>query len=170
MKVMGFHNSSPELQFVCRRSLLLTVNIDKNTEKDLQLAVEAASMLLAENKLEIIDFTSHVDLSTEPGHYVIFWELSGEPDEVVLMECTNCLDQSFVDAGYASSRKVNAIGPLELRIIRRGTFQKILDHYLSIGGAVSQFKTPRCIGSSNSMVLQILYNNVVKSCFSTAFG
>lgn len=170
VKVMGFYNSTPELQFVCRRNLLLTINIDKNTEKDLQLAVEAASKLLAENKLEVIDFTSYVDLSKEPGHYVIFWELSGESCEEVLIECSNCMDRSFVDAGYVSSRKVKAIGPLELRVVRRGTFQNILDHYLGLGGAVSQYKTPRCIGTSNSTVLQILCNNVITSCFSTIFG
>lgn len=170
VKVMGFYNSTPELQFVCRRNLLLTINIDKNTEKDLQLAVEAASKLLAEKKLEVIDFTSYVDKVSEPGHYVIFWELSGEACEKDLIECSNCMDRSFVDAGYVSSRKVNTIGPLELRVVRRGTFQKILDHYLGLGSAVSQFKTPRCIGTSNSMVLQILCNNVITCCFSTIFG
>jgi len=34
MKVAGFHNSTPELQFVCRKNLLLSIDIDKNTEKD----------------------------------------------------------------------------------------------------------------------------------------
>ncbi|KAF8413731.1 hypothetical protein HHK36_001724 [Tetracentron sinense] len=171
VKVMGFHNSTPELQFVCRMNLLLNINIDKNTEKDLQLAVEeAGKLLMVEEKLEIVDFTSHVDLTEEPGHYVIFWELSREAGEKLLNECCNCLDQSFVDAGYLSSRKVNTIGALELRIVRRGTFQKILDHYLGMGSAASQFKTPRCVGLSNSVVLQILRSNVVKSYFSTAFG
>ncbi|XP_058100230.1 jasmonoyl--L-amino acid synthetase JAR4-like [Magnolia sinica] len=170
VKVMGFHNSTPELQFVCRRSLLLTINIDKNTEKDLQLAVEAAMKLLAEEKIEVIDYTSHVDMTSDPGHYVIYWELSEEANDAVLSDCCNCLDRSFVDAGYVSSRKVKAIGALELRLIRRGTFQKILDHYLGLGGAVGQFKTPRCIGASNSGVLQILSNSVVKSYFSTVFG
>jgi jasmonic acid-amino synthetase len=169
VKVTGFHNSTPTLKFVCRRNLLLTVNIDKNTEKDLQLAVEEAAKLLAGEKLELVDFTSNVNLSTEPGHYVIFWELNGEGSEEVLSECCNCLDRSFVDAGYVSSRKVNSIGALELRIVRRGTFQKILDHFLALGAAVSQFKTPRCVGPSNSVVLQILCSNVVKSYFSTAF-
>uniref|UniRef100_A0A5B6ZEP2 Putative indole-3-acetic acid-amido synthetase GH3.5 n=1 Tax=Davidia involucrata TaxID=16924 RepID=A0A5B6ZEP2_DAVIN len=170
VKVKGFHNKTPELQFVCRRNLLLTVNIDKNTEKDLQLAVEAAAKLLADGKLEVVDFTSHVDLSTEPGHYVIFWELSGEASEKeVLKECCNCLDGSFVDAGYVSSRKVKAIGALELRVVRRGTFHKILDHYVELGSAVSQFKTPRCVGPNNNTVLQILCSNVVESYFSTAF-
>ncbi|XP_068665202.1 jasmonoyl--L-amino acid synthetase JAR4-like [Aristolochia californica] len=169
VKVMGFKNSTPELQFVCRRSLLLTVNIDKNTEKDLQLAVEAASKVLAKEKLEVVDFTSEVDLSTDPGHYVIYWELNGEATEEVLKSCCDCLDRSFVDAGYVGSRKVNAIGALELRVVRRGTFQKILDHFLGMGAAVSQFKTPRCVGVSNSVVLQILRSNVVKDYFSTPF-
>ncbi|XP_058096072.1 jasmonoyl--L-amino acid synthetase JAR4-like [Magnolia sinica] len=169
VKVMGFYNSTPELQFVCRRSLLLTINIDKNTEKDLQLAVQASTKLLAEEKVEVIDFTSHVDSSTDPGHYVIFLELSGEASEGALNECCSCLDRSFLDAGYVSSRKVSTIGALELRVVHKGTFRKILDHYIALGSAASQFKTPRCIGASNTAVLQILCNNLVKSFFSTAF-
>ncbi|KAL7605906.1 hypothetical protein Lser_V15G15742 [Lactuca serriola] len=170
VKVIGFHNSTPELQFVCRRNLMLTINIDKNTEKDLQLAVEAAAKILTAEKLEVVDFTSHVDLASDPGHYVIFWEVSGEASDAVLKECCNCLDKSFVDAGYVSSRKVKAIGPLELRVLRRGTFQKILDHYVGLGSALNQFKTPRCVGPANQTVLQILCNNVVKSYISSSFG
>ncbi|PRQ58406.1 putative GH3 family protein [Rosa chinensis] len=169
VKVMGFHNSTPELKFLCRSNLLLTINIDKNTEKDLQISVEEAAKLLAAEKLEVVDFSSHVDLSTNPGHYVIFWELSGEASQEVLNECCNCLDKSFVDAGYRSSRKVNGIGPLELRILRKGTFQKVLNHYLAQGSAVNQFKTPRCVGVNNSKVLQILCGNVVRSFTSTAY-
>lgn len=166
---MGFHNSTPELKFVCRRNLILTINIDKNTEKDLQLAVEEAAKLIAEQKTEVVDFSSYVDLTTDPGHYVIFWEISGEVSDEVLTQCCNCLDISFVDAGYISSRKVNSIAPLELRVLRRGTFQKILDHYVGLGAALSQFKTPRCIGPANNEVLKILCDNVAKSYFSTAF-
>ncbi|KAG5073334.1 hypothetical protein GLYMA_03G256200v4 [Glycine max] len=170
VKVMGFHNSTPELKFIRRSSLLLNINIDKNTEKDLQLAVEAAGKLLAEEKLEVVDFSSQVDLSKEPGHYVIFWEISGDASQELLHECCNCLDKSFVDAGYTSSRKVNCIGALELRLVRRGTFQKILDHYLGLGTAVSQYKTPRCVGPTNTRVLQILSENVVNNYLSTAFN
>nr|AVA18029.1 jasmonic acid-amido synthetase [Euphorbia lathyris] len=169
VKVMGFHNSTPELRFICRRSLKLCINIDKNTEKDLQLAVEEAVKELAEEKLELVDFSSLADRSSEPGHYVIFWEISGDATEKVLRECCNCLDKSFLDAGYVTSRKVNSIGPLELRVVHKGTFQKILEHFLGLGTAVSQFKTPRCIGPTNDVVLQILNNNVAKSFLSTAF-
>ncbi|KAG6488078.1 jasmonoyl--L-amino acid synthetase GH3.5-like [Zingiber officinale] len=169
VKVTGFHNCAPELRFICRRSLMLSINIDKNTEKDLQLSVEEAAKLLAEEKIEVVDFTSHVDTSTDPGHYVIFWELSSDSSDEILQSCCNCLDLSFVDAGYVSSRKVSAIGPLELRIVQKGTFNMILDHYVGLGGVLSQFKAPRCVSQSNNKVLQILCMNVTSCYFSTAY-
>ncbi|GJY54813.1 jasmonic acid-amido synthetase JAR1-like protein [Tanacetum coccineum] len=169
VKVAGFYNSAPKLQFICRRNLILTINIDKNTEKDLQLSVEAAAKLLIVEKLEVIDFTSHVDLRSEPGHYVIFWEVNGEASDQLLKQCCNCLDTSFVDAGYVSSRKTKAIGPLELRVLSKGTFQKILNHYVQHGAVLNQFKMPRCVGATNKGVLEILCNNVFKSYISTAF-
>lgn len=170
VRVAGFYNTTPQLQFVRRSNLLLNINIDKNTEKDLQVAVEEAAKLVSEEKLEVVDFTSYADRSTDPAHYVIFWELSGEAPEDILSQCCNCLDASFLDAGYMSSRKVNSIGPLELRVLRRGTFHKVMTHYLDLGAAVSQYKTPRCVSPSNLTVLQTLCNNVVKRYFSTAYG
>ncbi|KAJ0914368.1 putative GH3 family protein [Helianthus annuus] len=170
VKVVGFHNSTPELQFICRKDIMPAINIDKNTEKDLQLSVEAAAKLLAAEKLEVVDFTSQVDLSSDPGHYVIFWEVSGNASDEVFKECCNCIDSAFVDAGYVSSRKVQAIGPLELKILKRGTFQKILDHYVGLGCTLNQFKMPRCVGPVNDRVLRILCDNVVKSYISSAFG
>ncbi|RLM59024.1 putative indole-3-acetic acid-amido synthetase GH3.5 [Panicum miliaceum] len=134
VEVVSFHNSTPELRFICRRSLVLSINIDKNTEKDLQLAVEEAGKLLEAEKLEIVDFTSSVEKSSDPGRYVIFWELSSESDagEAVLQSCANCLDLAFVDGDYVGSRKIRTIGPLELRVLKKGTFKEILDHFLSL--------------------------------------
>ncbi|KAF3660588.1 hypothetical protein FXO37_13363 [Capsicum annuum] len=67
------------------------------------------------------------------------------------------MDASFVDHGYVVSRKTNSIGPLELCIVERGAFKKILDQFIGNGAALSQFKTPRC--TSNQVLLRIL--NVV---------
>jgi len=120
--VMGFHNSTPELKFIRRSGLLLNINIDKHTEKHLHLVVETASTLLARENLEVVEFTSHVDVSKQPGHYIIFWEINGEASDEVLGECCNCLDKSFADPTYTVSRKVNNIGALELRVVRKGTF------------------------------------------------
>ncbi|KAK8565715.1 hypothetical protein V6N13_020792 [Hibiscus sabdariffa] len=166
VRVTGFHNSTPELKFVCRRNLMLTINFDKITEKDLQLAVEEAAKLISEENMDLVDFSSHVDVSSDPAHCVIYWEISGEVSDEVLQECCNCLDRSFLDHDYVNARKINTIGPLELRVVRKGTFQKILDHYLGLGAALSQFKTPRCVGPTNTQVLQIFCDNVAKNYYS----
>ncbi|CAD6342604.1 unnamed protein product [Miscanthus lutarioriparius] len=173
VKVAGFYNSTPKLKFVSRGDIgpTLCINVDKNTELDVKLAVDGAAEILAarNTSLEVVDYTSHADVSSDPGHYVVFWELSGEADDDVLQRCCDELDRRFVDAGYVSSRRTRAIGPLELRVLRRGAFQKVLHHYLALGASANQFKFPRCVARSNSGVLQVLSDNAVKIFFSTAY-
>ncbi|XP_022762499.1 indole-3-acetic acid-amido synthetase GH3.10-like [Durio zibethinus] len=168
VEVAGFYKGAPKLNFICRRKLILTVNIDKNTEKDLQLVVERGSQLLSKFGAELIDFTSHADLMHQPGHYIIYWEIKGEVEERVLGECCREMDASFVDHGYVVSRRTNSIGPLELCIVERGTFKKILDYFIGNGAALSQFKTPRC--TSDQMLLRILNVCSIKRYRSTAYN
>ncbi|OVA20224.1 GH3 auxin-responsive promoter [Macleaya cordata] len=168
VEVASFHKGTPKLNFICRRKLILTVNIDKNTEKDLQLVVERGSQILSKVKAEIVDFTSHANVANQPGHYVIYWEIKGEVEERILDECCREMDASFVDHGYVVSRRTNSIGPLELCILERGTFKKILDYFVGNGAAMSQFKTPRC--TSNQVLLRILNVCTVKRFHSTAYG
>ncbi|GJN06470.1 hypothetical protein PR202_ga24199 [Eleusine coracana subsp. coracana] len=169
VKVTGFYNSAPQIKFVCRRNLMLSINIDKNSELDLQLAVNGAANILAAENLEVTDYTSHADVSSNPGHYIVFWEINGDANDNVLQRCCDELDRGFVDPGYVGSRKVNAIGPLELQVLKRDAFQKVLRYYHSLGAPVNQFKLPRCVARSNSNVLQILFSNVDKVFFSTAY-
>ncbi|CDP14738.1 unnamed protein product [Coffea canephora] len=168
VEVAGFHKKIPKLNFICRRKLILTVNIDKNTEKDLQLVVERGSQALSKSKAELVDFTSHADAAKQPGHYVIYWEINGEVEERVLRECCREMDASFVDHGYVVSRRTNSIGPLELCIVEKGTFKKILEHFIRNGAALSQFKIPRC--TSNQVLLKILDASTIKRFRSTAYG
>ncbi|WVZ72850.1 hypothetical protein U9M48_021246 [Paspalum notatum var. saurae] len=156
-------------------TLALCINVDKSTEQDVQVAVDGAAEILGaaepeRSSLEVVDYASHADVSSDPGHYVVFWELNGgEADDGVLQRCCDELDRGFVDAGYVSSRKTRAIGPLELRLLQRGTFRKVMHHYLSLGTPANQFKLPRCIARSNSGVLQILADNTIKAFFSAAY-
>ncbi|PRQ53056.1 putative GH3 family protein [Rosa chinensis] len=168
VEVAGFHRGTPKLNFICRRKLILTVNIDKNTEKDLQIVVERGSQLLSKSRAELIDFTSHADVVNQPGHYIIYWEIKGDVEDMVLGECCREMDASFVDHGYVVSRRSNSIGPLELRIVEKGTFKKILEYFIGNGSALSQFKTPRC--TSNNVLLSILNLCTIKRVYSTAYA
>lgn len=125
-------------------------------------------ILISKSRAELVDFTSHANVSKRPGHYVIYWEIKGDVDENVFGECCREMDASFVDHGYVVSRKTNSIGPLELCIVERGTFKKILEHFIGNGAALSQFKTPRC--TSNQVLLRILNVCTIKRFYSTAYG
>ncbi|CAA3002169.1 jasmonic acid-amido synthetase jar1 [Olea europaea subsp. europaea] len=168
VEVVGFHRNTPKLNFICRRKLILTVNIDKNTENDLQLVVEKGSKILRKARAELVDFTSHAEVVKNPGHYIIYWEIKGEVEERILEECCREMDASFVDHGYVVSRRSNSIGPLELCIVEKGTFKKIMENFIANGAALSQFKTPRC--TSNQVLLRILNLCTIKRFHSTAYG
>ncbi|KAG6419511.1 hypothetical protein SASPL_121733 [Salvia splendens] len=170
VEVTGFHRNTPKLNFICRRKLILTVNIDKNTEKDLQSVVARGSQILRNTGAELVDFTSHADIGKQPGHYIIYWEIEGEGEveERLLEECCREMDAAFVDQGYIVSRKCNSIGPLELCIVEKGTFKKIMENFIANGAALSQFKTPRC--TSNPVLLRILNVRTIKKFHSTAYA
>ena len=167
IEVVGFHNATPKLNFICRRNLILTVNIDKNTERDLQIVVQRGSdHLSASGAAELVDFTSHADVAA--SHYIIYWEIDGHVADEVLEECCATMDASFVDHGYVVSRRTHSIGPLELRIVKRGTFRKIMEQFIAGGAALSQFKTPRC--TRNTAILSILDVCTLNSFRSTAYS
>nr|KAJ0215865.1 hypothetical protein LSAT_V11C300117910 [Lactuca sativa] len=167
VEVAGFYKETPKLNFLCRRKLILTINIDKNTEKDLQLAVQKGSQPLIKAQAELVDFTSHADISNHPGHYIVYWEIKGEVNDQILGQCCKDIDAAFVDYGYVVSRKTNSIGPLELCIVERGTFKKIMEHFIGNGATMSQFKTPRC--TTNQALLKILNLYTVKRFYSTTY-
>ncbi|KAL1560704.1 indole-3-acetic acid-amido synthetase GH3.10-like [Salvia divinorum] len=168
VEVAGFHRNTPKLNFICRRKLILTVNIDKNTEKDLQSVVARGSQILRNTGAELVDFTSHADVGKQPGHYIIYWEIEGKVEERLLEDCCREMDAAFVDQGYIVSRKSNSIGPLELCIVEKGTFKKIMENFIANGAALSQFKTPRC--TSNPVLLKILNVCTIKKFHSTAYA
>lgn len=170
VEVSGFYKETPQLKFICRRKLILTINIDKNTENDLQIVVEKAVALLSRQaKAELVDFTSHADAAAgdHPGHYVVYWEIAGAASDQILSDCCAEMDRSFADHGYVVSRKTKSIGPLELRIVEIGTFKKIMESYIANGAALSQFKTPRC--TKDRSLLGILDYYTVKSFRSAAY-
>ncbi|XP_071692730.1 indole-3-acetic acid-amido synthetase GH3.10-like [Rutidosis leptorrhynchoides] len=167
VEVAGFYQATPKLKFLCRRKLILTINIDKNTENDLQLAVQKGSKPLLKSQAELVDFTSHANTSNQPGHYMVYWEIKGKVSEHILATCCNEMDAAFVDHGYVVSRKTNSIGPLELCIVEHGTFKKIMEHFIGNGATMSQFKTPRC--TTNQVLLKILNLSTTKRFLSTAY-
>ncbi|KAJ8629163.1 hypothetical protein MRB53_022486 [Persea americana] len=134
--VTGFKNKAPQFNFVCRKNVVLSIDADKTNEVDLQNAVNNAIKHLEPFGASLIEYTSYADTSSFPGHYVLYWKLS----------------------------IYKAIGPLEVKVVEMGTFDKLVDYALSRGALMNQYKTPLCVILTPA--IELLNSRVLSNYFS----
>nr|CAD1820449.1 unnamed protein product [Ananas comosus var. bracteatus] len=158
LMVTGFHNAAPQFRFVHRRNVVLSVDTDKTSEEDLLNAVASAKLLLRPLGCLLTEYTSYADTSSIPGHYVLFWEIKSSAaadlsnlDRTVMEDCCMAVEAQL-DSVYRRCRtRDRSIGPLEIRVVRPGTFDALMDFCLLQGSSVNQYKTPRCIKSKEAI-------------------
>ncbi|XP_075520833.1 putative indole-3-acetic acid-amido synthetase GH3.1 [Primulina tabacum] len=169
LRVTGFHNSAPQFYFVRRKNVLLSIDSDKTDEAELQSAVANASQLLREFNTSVVEYTSYADTNSIPGHYVIYWELlakdsANSPTHHVLRQCCLAMEESL-NSVYRQCRVAdNSIGPLEIRVVKNGTFEELMDYAISRGASINQYKVPRCV--TFTPIMELLDSRVVSTHFS----
>ncbi|CAH2036152.1 unnamed protein product, partial [Thlaspi arvense] len=171
LQVTGFYNSAPQFRFVRRKNIVLSLQAEATTEKDLSKALNRVTILLESSGLMLMGFTCYSDISTVPSHYVLYWELEAKNfdgivklDNKVMVECCCVVEESF-NALYRDLRsKDGSIGALEIRVVEQGTFDSLMEYSISQGASASQYKTPICISSHEA--LAILENKVVARFFN----
>ncbi|XP_016466293.2 putative indole-3-acetic acid-amido synthetase GH3.1 [Nicotiana tabacum] len=169
LQVTGFHNSAPQFKFVRRKNVLLSIDSDKTDEAELQNAVENATQILRPYDTSVIEYTSYADTTTIPGHYVIYWELltkdsNNSPSQEVLNKCCLAMEESL-NSVYRQCRVAdNSIGPLEIRVVEKGTFEELMDYAISRGASINQYKAPRCVNFTP--ILELLDSRVISVHFS----
>ncbi|KAI3693518.1 hypothetical protein L1987_76462 [Smallanthus sonchifolius] len=173
LQVTGFQNQAPQFRFICRRNVILSIDNDKTNEEDLHKSVMAAKRLLEPYNGLLVEYTSYADTSSVPGHYVIYWEIKQCTPSVldkvtspispkVLQDCCIAIEEDL-DYIYRRCRTNDkSIGPLEIRVVKTGTFELLMDFFIKEGASINQYKTPRCIKSDAA--LKLLKSNV-KACF-----
>ncbi|KAA3464516.1 indole-3-acetic acid-amido synthetase GH3.17-like isoform X1 [Gossypium australe] len=170
LMVSGFYNNTPQFQFVERKNVILNVDHEKTSETDLFKAVTEAKALLDPLGFILTEYTSYVDTSSVPGHYVLFWEIQGkegkhckELDPKIMVECCSRMEESL-HYTYKIYRKRNIIAALEIRVVKQGSFEALMDYFVSKGTSLSQYKKPNCIKSEEA--LKILDSRVIGKYFS----
>ncbi|KAI3865597.1 hypothetical protein MKX03_036867 [Papaver bracteatum] len=180
VRVVGFKNTAPQFQFICRKKTLLSIDCEKTTELDLDNAVQnAIKHLMLKFQVSLVDYTSYADTTSTSnhGHYVIYWELRhhnftninddailSSPTKSVLEECCLKIEESL-SSEYKENRTLDkSIDPLEIKIVEPGTFGKLMDYAITQGSSFSQYKTPRCVKN-----VELLNSCVVSSYFSQEF-
>lgn len=167
LRVAGFKNNAPQFNFICRKNVVLSIDTDKTDEVELQNAVKNAISHLGPFGARLTEYTSYANTTTIPGHYVLYWELSqigSTPiPPSVFEDCCLTVEESL-DTVYRQNRVFEAIGPLEIKIVEAGTFDKLMDYAISLGASINQYKTPRCV--KFAPIVELLDSKVVSSYFS----
>ncbi|WJX68711.1 hypothetical protein P8452_53054 [Trifolium repens] len=168
LKVTGFKNKAPQFSFVCRKNVVLSIESDKTDEVELQNAMKNAMTHLAPFDADVAEYTSYADTTTIPGHYVLYWELNLKGSKIippcVYEDCCLTIEESFNSVYRQSRVSDKSIGPLEIKIVEQGTFDKLMDYAISLGASINQYKTPRCV--KVGPFVELLESRVVENYFS----
>ncbi|KAL0757748.1 hypothetical protein Bca101_095416 [Brassica carinata] len=137
------------------------------------LALDRATVVLESSDLMLTGFTCFGDVSTVPGHYVFNLELKAKVtndtnvlllDEKVLVEYCCVMEESLSSFYRSLRRKDGPIGPLEVRVVQQGTFDSLMEFFVTRGASITQYKTPICINSVEA--LKVLEEKVLARFFS----
>ncbi|CAN7122291.1 indole-3-acetic acid-amido synthetase GH3.6 [Brassica rapa] len=168
LRVAGFKNNAPQFSFICRKNVVLSIDSDKTDEVELQNAVKNAVTHLVPFDASLSEYTSYADTSSIPGHYVLFWELclngNTPVPPSVYEDCCLTIEESFNSVYRQGRVSDKSIGPLEIKVVESGTFDKLMDYAISLGASINQYKTPRCV--KFAPIIELLNSRVVKSYFS----
>lgn len=168
LKVAGFKNKAPQFNFVCRKNVVLSIDSDKTDEVELQNAMANAITHLVPFDATVSEYTSYADTTTIPGHYVLYWELtlnkSTQIPPCVFEDCCLTIEESLNSVYRQGRVSDKSIGPLEIKIVEQGTFDKLMDYAISLGASINQYKTPRCV--KFAPVVELLNSRVMSSYFS----
>ncbi|GMQ01047.1 hypothetical protein CsSME_00047841 [Camellia sinensis var. sinensis] len=85
----------------------------------------------------VVEYTSYANTKTIPTK-----DSGNSPSEDVLAQCCLAMEESL-----------NSVYPLEIRVVKSGTFKKLMDYAISRGVFINQCKVPRCVSFTPIMEL-----------------
>lgn len=161
VKIVGFYNSSPRVQFITRAP-----KGDKEvfTERDLMLAMEGCNQLLQnENLGDIVEYAGFLD-----NHLTLFLEMSNnsvliakessEKSVGILRKCCTFLESSFGSV-YRIKRESGDFGPVDISLLKPGSFDGLERMALENGAPSNQYKPPKIL--RNQSLVNVLQASVV---------
>ncbi|CAL5437060.1 unnamed protein product [Camellia sinensis] len=152
VKVVGFYNSSPQVEFVARAPKTPSEVL---TEGDLMSAIKSFQQVLRNEAMtEVTEFAGFLDLELNPKQLKVFVEVREgsiflqleklNESVLVLRGCCSYLEDGF-GAIYKLMRERGEVGPMLLYIVKPGSFDKILQVAIENGAPASQYKPPKII-------------------------
>lgn len=160
VKVVGYYNNSPEVEFLYRKNQVLNMVSEKTTEEHLKISI---SKTMKEMNTTLVDYTTLEDNTITPGKYIFYMELKEKVNSNKLKQMEKTLDLQLQKANlaYERFRKNNRLSCVSISIVSKNTFDYINKYLISKGVSKSQIKIPRVINNKKE-ILKILKDNSIK--------
>lgn len=150
VRVVGFYNTSPQLEFVMRAPNFLS---DIITERDLMSAIESCQLVMRnEMGTEISEFSSFLDLELNPKRLKVLMEVREEDvfveklqESVLVLRRICSLLEDNLGSLYRVKRDKGEVGSLLMIIVRPGSFDKLSQVAIENGSSANQYKPPKIL-------------------------
>ncbi|XP_037085679.1 probable indole-3-acetic acid-amido synthetase GH3.12 [Pollicipes pollicipes] len=158
VRVCGFHNQAPVVEFRYRAGQLLSVKGEKVSERALFKAMEAAAASWPDTTL--VEFTAAESLidptsSGSAPYYLFFLATTGSAltkEQTAMVD--TCLQRTLEN--YRRYRASESIGPARVRQVASGAFQRLRQAMTARSQAHwSQMKTPRVLRRTEDVALML---------------
>ncbi len=141
VRVMRFHNSTPVIEFVQKGKNVCSVTGEKLYEEQVVKAVDNA---VKKQNLPVRDFTAYL----QPGHtycYSFLVEFGEYVRPEKKKEFLRDIDMELCDINceYESKRKSQRLCHPELKVVKKGEFDKLRNEKVMNGTPDGQFKIPK---------------------------
>ena len=159
VKVVGFYNNSPEVEFLYRRNQVLNMVSEKTTEEHLTTAIQNAIKKL---NLSLVDYTTLEDNTISPGRYNFYFELRDNISKAKMRELEDVLDLELQKANlaYGRFRKNKRLAKVNVKLVKNDSFKVIKESLLVKGISKNQIKIPRVINNRKE-ILKILESKTI---------
>ncbi len=144
IRVTGFYNESPMVQFVYRKNQMLSIAGEKTNEEAVRWSIEE---FMKDTGLIINDYSVYANTDDEPGNYVFYME----PEEVVPKEdipkYRDVIEQKMMQANPSFGDKIRTgvLSATELKFVELESYQLYRDMMITKGTSANQLKPVRVI-------------------------
>ena len=144
IRVTSYYNEAPMLQFIYRKSQMLSIQGEKTNEEAVRWSIE---QFMKDTKLIISDYSVYANTDSEPGHYVFLMEPESRVPEEKIAEYRDVIDAKMMQANPSYGDKVRngILAPMELVFVQAETYQAYRDLMIRKGTSANQLKPVRVI-------------------------
>ncbi|MCR5398350.1 MAG: GH3 auxin-responsive promoter family protein [Lachnospiraceae bacterium] len=150
IRVTGFYNEAPLVQFVYRKSQLLSIAGEKTNEEAVRWSIEE---FMKDTGLKINDYSVYADTDTEPGHYTFYMEPDRPVDKEDIPRYRDAIEKRMMQANpsYGDKIRTNVLSPTELLFVQQETYQLYRDMMIMKGTSSNQLKPVRVIDTPKKL-------------------